>query len=236
LFNNWFGGDNTEEEVQPEQPETPIYRSIDPNGRYRSICVRLCDGFFYPISYSTYAGRLTQDATECQSNCAAPAELYVYRNPGQGPEQAISLNGSAYADLPVAFKYKKEYVKGCSCKQAEYNPTEIETYNKSAEATAATTPAKGKPGKKAAPAPQSNAPVPQPAPAGAAAPSGGAPAADAGPPAQLDLGITGSGAPAAPAPEPKAEAQPAPPAAAPAPQAQQSTITKSKTPSAAQPQ
>jgi uncharacterized protein DUF2865 len=227
---DWFGGDR-EEEVQPEQSETPISRSIDPNGRYRSICVRLCDGFFYPISYSTYAGRLTQDATECQSNCAAPAELYVYRNPGQGPEQAISLNGSAYADLPVAFKYKKEYVKGCSCKQAEYNPTEIETYNKSAEATAATTPAKGKPGKKPAPAPQANAPVPQPAPAEAAAPADGAPAADAAPPAQLDLGITGSGAPAA-APEPQAEAQPAPPPAAPAPPAQQSTITKSKTPAA----
>jgi hypothetical protein len=229
---DWFGG-NKDEEIQPEQPEMPISRSIDPTGRYRSICVRLCDGFFYPISYSTYAGRLTQDATECQSNCAAPAELYVYRNPGQGPEQAISLNGSAYADLPVAFKYKKEYVKGCSCKQAEYNPTEIETYNKSAEATAATTPAKGKPGKKATPAPQAKATAPQPA--DAAAPAGGAPAADAGAPAQLDLGITGSGAPAAAAaPEPQAEA--APPAAAPAPQAQQSTITKSKTPPPAQPQ
>jgi hypothetical protein len=230
---DWFGG-SRDEEIQPEQQELPISRSIDPTGRYRSICVRLCDGFFYPISYSTYAGRLTQDATECQSNCAAPAELYVYRNPGQGPEQAISLNGSAYADLPVAFKYKKEYVKGCSCKQAEYNPTEIETYNKSAEATAATTPAKGKPGKKPAPAPQANAPVPQQAPAQAAAPAGEAPAADAGPPAQLDLGITGSGTPAAPAAEPQAEAQPAPPAAepVPAPQAQQSTITKSKTPAA----
>ena len=123
-----------------------------------------------------------------------------------GTEQAISLNGSAYADLPVAFKYRKEYVKGCSCKQAEYNPTDIETYNKSAEATAATTPVKGKPGKKGTPAPQTTAPVPQAAPAEAASPAAGAPAADAGPPAQLDLSITGSGAPAAPAPEPQAEA------------------------------
>ncbi len=236
---DWFGG-GREEGVQPEQPEQPIYRSIDPNGRYRSICVRLCDGFFYPVSYSTYAGHLTQDATECQSNCAAPAELYVYRNPGQGPEQAISLNGSAYADLPVAFKYRKEYVKGCSCKQAEYNPTDIETYNKSAEATAATTPAKGKPGKKGTPAPQTSAPVPQAAPAEAAAPAG-APAADAGPPAQLDLSISGSGAPArtcsraasrgAACASRSCRRRPAP-----APQAQQSTITKSKTPAPAQPQ
>src|SRR6187431_3346997 len=99
LFDIFGGGQ--EEEVQ-DIPQTPIYRSIDPNGRYRSVCVRLCDGFFYPISYATYASQLAQEAQQCQSSCAAPAELYVYRNPGQEIEQAISLNGSAYMDLPVA--------------------------------------------------------------------------------------------------------------------------------------
>ena len=117
---DWFGG---RDEPELEQFETPISRSINPGARYRSICVRLCDGFFYPVSYSTYGSRLAQDVERCQSNCAAPAELYVYRNPGHSPEQAISLHGSAYVDLPVAFKFRKEYVKGCSCKQAEYNPT-----------------------------------------------------------------------------------------------------------------
>jgi hypothetical protein len=228
---DWFGG----KEAEPEQPQAPISRSIDPSGHYRSICVRLCDGFFYPISYSTYAGRLTQDATECQSNCAAPAELYVYRNPGEEPAQAISLNGSPYADLPVAFKYKKAYVKGCSCKQAEYNPTEIESANKAeAEAVPA---AKVKGGAKKA------TPVPP-----AAAPQAAAPLANAGPPAQLDLDITGSGnanggagapppqaatAPVSPAGQPSAQAAPAqtaPAQAAPAQPAQQSTIVKSKTP------
>ena len=68
----------------------------------------------------------------------------MYRNPGQEIEQAVSLNGSAYMDLPVALRYRKEYVNGCSCKQAEYNPTEIEAANKRAEADAAAKPAKGK--------------------------------------------------------------------------------------------
>ena len=122
----------------------PIYRSIDPNGRYRSVCVRLCDGFFYPIHYSTYGSMLGEDQQSCQSNCAAPAELYVYRNPGQEIEQAVSLNGSAYMDLPVALRYRKEYVNGCSCKQAEYNPTEIEAANKRAEADATAKPGKAK--------------------------------------------------------------------------------------------
>jgi hypothetical protein len=213
---------------QPEQmePQTPIYRSIDPNGRYRSVCVRLCDGFFYPIHYSTYGSLLGQDAQQCQSNCAAPAELYVYRNPGQDIEQAVSLNGSAYMDLPVALRYRKEYVKGCSCKQAEYNPTEIEAANKRAEVDAAQ-PVKGKPSAKA--------PAPPPAPQAAA------PAAPGG--ESLDLDVTGSNQPApaaAPPPVPAAQKPPAPPAAAappaapppasaaaaPPPQQGQSTIIK----------
>jgi hypothetical protein len=191
-------------EQEPTQPEGPVYRSIDPNGRYRSVCVRTCDGFFFPVSYQTYANRLAQDATVCQSSCAAPAELYVYRNPGQEIDQAISLNGTAYADLPAAFKYRKAYIKGCSCKADEYNPTEIEAANQKAEAT----PAPGKPGKKkgAAPAAQAAAPAPQPA--------------------QIDVtGSTpnaGAPAPQAEAPAPAADAAPAPAAAVP----QQSSVAK----------
>ena len=198
----WFGRGNDEQEAQ--QPEAPVYRSIDPNGRYRSVCVRTCDGFFFPVSYQTYANRLAQDATVCQSSCAAPAELYVYRNPGQEIDQAISLTGTAYADLPAAFKYRKAYIKGCSCKADEYNPTEIEAANQKAEAT----PAPGKPGKKkgAAPTAQAAAPAPQPA--------------------QIDVtGSTpnaGAPAPQAEAPAPPADAAPAAAEAAP----QQSSVAK----------
>lgn len=122
---DFFGGPR-------QEYQTPIYRSINPGGRYRTVCVRLCDGFYYPISYSTYGSQAPQDAQKCQASCAAPAELYVYRNPGQEIEQAISLSGSAYMDLPVALRYRKEFVKGCSCKKAEYNPSEIEAANKQA--------------------------------------------------------------------------------------------------------
>ena len=215
----WFGRGGSDEE-EAAQPEGPVYRSIDPNGRYRSVCVRTCDGFFFPVSYQTYAGHLSQDASVCQSSCAAPAELYVYRNPGQEIDQAISLNGTAYSDLPNAFKYRKEYVTGCSCKANEYNPTAIEGANQKAEA------APGNPGNKgSAPAPATQAAAP-------AAP----------PPGQLDL--TGAlpdqpqaVAPVEAAPAPAAEAVPAPAAeAAPAaaeefePAAQPQTSVVKRTP------
>jgi pyruvate/2-oxoglutarate dehydrogenase complex dihydrolipoamide acyltransferase (E2) component len=213
---DFFGGGREDEQQQEELPQTPVYRSIDPNGRYRSVCVRLCDGFFYPISYSTYSSHLAQEADQCQSSCAAPAELYVYRNPGQEIEQAISLNGSAYMDLPVALRFRKEYVQGCSCKQVEYNPTEIEAANKRAEAEAASQPVKGKGKGKVAAKPPAPAAAPAPADQAAAptAPTGDQPAP------QLNLDVTGSNAPPSPAPEaelkvvPPAQTPPAPPAAA----------------------
>ncbi|MEG6510003.1 DUF2865 domain-containing protein [Methyloligella sp. 2.7D] len=120
---DWFGGGGRDDYG------APVSRQILSGVPYRTVCVRLCDGFFYPINYSVYSNRFSRDANQCQASCAAPAELYVYRNPGQEIESAISLNGMPYVDLPVAFKYRKEYVKGCSCKQVEYNPTEIEAHN-----------------------------------------------------------------------------------------------------------
>ncbi len=196
-FFDFFGG--REEEDQP-LPQTPVYRSIDPNGRYRTVCVRLCDGFFYPIHYSTYGSMVGPDAEQCQASCAAPAELYVYRNPGQEIEQAVSLNGSAYMDLPVALRYRKEFVKGCSCKQAEYNPTDIMAANKQA-------------GIETAPMPPAQ---PQAAPAaeGQAAAPPGQPAPD------QSLDITGATPPADPAAAaPEQAAMPPPPNALPSPAA-----------------
>jgi Protein of unknown function (DUF2865) len=212
---DFFGG--------PREPEyqSPIYRSINPSGRYRSVCVRLCDGFYYPISYSTYGSQLSQDAEKCQANCAAPAELYVYRNPGQEIEQAISLSGSAYMDLPVALRYRQEYVGGCSCKQSEYNPTKIQAANKKAQAEPAAAPAQAKA------AGEAQAPAPEPAVEPAAEPAN---------PQEFELDITGSTEPieipTMPAPAPEAAPAAPPPAAAEAPPAAppavqgQSTIIK----------
>lgn len=210
---DFFGGGREREEFQ-----TPIYRSINPNGRYQSVCVRLCDGYYYPVSYSTYGSQLARDADQCQSSCAAPAELYVYRNPGQEIEQAISLSGSAYMDLPVALRYRKEFVQGCSCKQTEYNPTEIESASKKAEAAPAATGTQAS----AAGAPPIQAIAPeQPVPADML---------------QLDLDFTGATGQAEPAPaagevETEVTPPPAPPPAAaeapaPPPEEKQSTIIK----------
>ncbi len=90
---------------------------------YRTVCVRLCDGYYFPISFATLPSRFQQDVDSCQSKCAAPVELYYHPNPGGAMEQAMSVKSQEpYTRLKTAFRYRREFVQGCSCKEAEYVP------------------------------------------------------------------------------------------------------------------
>lgn len=94
-----------------------------PYATYKTVCVRLCDGYYFPISFSTLPNHFQRDEQQCQSRCAAPAELYYHQNPGGGMEQAMGARtNTPYTQLKEAFRYRKEYVPGCSCKVAEYKP------------------------------------------------------------------------------------------------------------------
>jgi Protein of unknown function (DUF2865) len=89
-----------------------------PSGTYHTVCVRACDGFYFPISYSTVPSRFTDDARSCRRLCpAAEAELYSFRNPGENMEQAVSVSGQPYTALPNAFRYRKEITAACSCRR-----------------------------------------------------------------------------------------------------------------------
>lgn len=90
------------------------------NGRtYRTLCVRTCDGFFFPVSFATRKRHFADDAARCTEICpASETELYVYRNPGGDPAKMMSLAGTLYSEQPFADRYKSEFVEGCSCRQA----------------------------------------------------------------------------------------------------------------------
>src|SRR5947209_19320628 len=88
-------------------------------GRFRTICVRSCDGYYFPISYATTSDRFAEDAQACQRLCpAAQASLYTYHNPGEDVPQAVSLDGHSYSELPTAFAYRKALNPACSCRKA----------------------------------------------------------------------------------------------------------------------
>lgn len=93
-----------------------------PNGpmgtTFRTICVRSCDGYYFPISYATTPERFRDDEQACQRMCpAAEVSLYTYHNPGEEVAQAVSLSGQPYTSLPNAFNYRKALTPTCGCRR-----------------------------------------------------------------------------------------------------------------------
>jgi hypothetical protein len=89
------------------------------SGTYRTVCVRSCDGAYFPISFATVPGRFPDDERTCRALCpAAEATLYSYRNPGEDMNQAVSINGQPYSSSPNAFRYRQEFNPSCACKAA----------------------------------------------------------------------------------------------------------------------
>ena len=94
-----------------------------PFATYRTVCVRLCDGYYFPVSFSTLPTHFGRDSQACQNKCAAPTELYFHQNPGGSVDQMVSQRTQQpYTTLRTAFRYRKEFVQGCSCKRSEYVP------------------------------------------------------------------------------------------------------------------
>jgi Protein of unknown function (DUF2865) len=89
------------------------------SGTYRTVCVRSCDGAYFPISFATVPARFPDDEKSCKALCpAADATLFAYRNPGEDINQAVSISGQPYTALPNAFHYRTEFNPSCSCKAA----------------------------------------------------------------------------------------------------------------------
>ena len=89
-----------------------------PAGTYRTVCVRTCDGYFFPVSYSTVPDHFADDQRTCQRMCpASEAVLYSFRNGGEDITQAVSIGGRTYTELPNAFRYRREFTQGCSCRR-----------------------------------------------------------------------------------------------------------------------
>jgi hypothetical protein len=83
----------------------------------KAVCVRSCDGAFFPVSYSASGGRLDQLAESCRALCPN-AEVTLYTYPVTGEiEQAVSINGARYMDSPNALRYRKTFDPSCSCKR-----------------------------------------------------------------------------------------------------------------------
>jgi len=105
----------------PNAYEMPLPRE---RTTYRTLCVRMCDGFYFPISYATGSTDFAHDAEICAASCGGDARLFYYPNPGGNIESMLDMTGRAYASYPVAFRYRKTLVPGCQCRPQPWTEAE----------------------------------------------------------------------------------------------------------------
>ncbi len=54
----------------------------DPDKLYRTVCVRMCDGYYYPISFGTTPDQFGRDASQCMRTCpGADVDLFFHSVP-----------------------------------------------------------------------------------------------------------------------------------------------------------
>ena len=100
------------EEVRPLAGE-----DLSPHGGSQAVCVRTCDGGFFPLPLSARQSDPDQLTGLCQALCPnAPVSVYT-RSPNQDISTSLSLTGDLpYSDLPNALKFQKSFDPACTCK------------------------------------------------------------------------------------------------------------------------
>lgn len=79
-----------------------------------AVCVRLCDGFYFPV------GNTAGGDAACASQCPdAPTALYTRRPGSDKIEDAVSLLGEKYTDLASAGRHLTSVDNTCTCHNAK---------------------------------------------------------------------------------------------------------------------
>jgi hypothetical protein len=90
---------------------------VHPHGGSYAVCVRTCDGSFFPVSYSGAGSRADSLEEVCRALCPN-ADMALYSFPFGGTiEEAVSPSGEPYVNLPNAGKFEKAYDASCSCRR-----------------------------------------------------------------------------------------------------------------------
>ncbi len=93
----------------------PQEQAAATGGTYRALCVRLCDGYYFPIASAAKRSQFKTDSAACQSMYAGEglAKLFVQRQ-GADVTDATSLDGERYGDQSYALAYRSSYDPSCA--------------------------------------------------------------------------------------------------------------------------
>jgi hypothetical protein len=110
-----------------DQQSAPL--SYPSGGTYganlQTVCVRTCDGGFFPLTTNASPVNFQQDAATCSRMCpGVPTELYFRYLPNQESSEMVSAaTGAPYSAMPYAFAYRKRAPgekSSCTCNMSAY--------------------------------------------------------------------------------------------------------------------
>ena len=91
-----------------------------PSGTFRTVCVRTCDGFYYPISAATNAGPLRRGRKGLPRSPARPprcSSTPIAIRARTSTRRCRSATQQPYTALPNAFRYRTSLDQTCSCRR-----------------------------------------------------------------------------------------------------------------------
>ncbi len=98
----------------PVDPDAPPGPAAAPRSS-RVLCVRHCDGAFYPLAVGVSTDRMPDMDRICQAQCPS-AESSAYAGGDGDVAAATATDGSPYSALPTAFGYLKGTSETCACR------------------------------------------------------------------------------------------------------------------------
>ena len=123
LFARLFGTrgqDANRNEPAPDEKEQSRPSRSSGLGNYRTLCVRTCDGYFFPIAYASSPQNFDRDTKACMAMCpGTEVELYYHRVPDEETDAMVSaVSGEPYTNMSTAFRYRDpdyQRPKACGC-------------------------------------------------------------------------------------------------------------------------
>lgn len=96
----------------------------DDGAKYQTMCVRTCDGYYWPIRYPASRRDFKTDEAMCRSACGSQTQLYYRPGPGTDAEEMRDLDGRSYGASETAFAYRRGLVNGCACRPMPWSDGE----------------------------------------------------------------------------------------------------------------
>ena len=114
FFEQLFGGGGQPGDGPIE--DFPLPEETGPRRGSKAVCVRTCDGYFFPVSYNAFGQSPDRLADLCRAQCPnVDTEVFTY-SPSRDITDAVSTSGQPYTSMANALKYRRTFDPACTCR------------------------------------------------------------------------------------------------------------------------